>query len=89
MNGDEDPYLSGSSSSGGVIQKNTQTTHKQHGLQMERECTKVIRTSKQSGLLQYTRQPPCMFMKETTHILVEEEKGLKHKKKHPEMGKKV
>ena len=27
-----------------------------------------------------------MFMKDTTHILVEKEKGLKHKK-HPEMGK--
>jgi hypothetical protein len=39
-----------------------------------------------SCLLQYTHQPPCMFMKDTTHILVEKEKGLKHKK-HPEMGK--
>jgi len=33
-----------------------------------------------SCLLQYTHQPPYMFMKDTTHILVEKEKGLKHKK---------
>ena len=33
-----------------------------------------------SCLLQYTRQPPYMFMKGTKHIRVEEEKGLKHKK---------
>ena len=66
--------------------KNTQTTHKQHGLPMEREWTQVFRKSKQ--FLPIAIHLPYMFMKDTTHILVEEEKGLKHKK-HPEMGKKL
>ena len=51
----------------------------------EPRCSGKVSNSFQ---LQYTCQPPYMLMKDTTHIFVEEEKGLKHKK-HPEMGKKL